>query len=76
MKTQTVPDRPALPWWRVGMVWLVLAGPVAVIAAGIATAVIAVNSADTVVRVPPQAAGAYEPAQKARNHAATPQQPR
>lgn len=73
MKTDTAPDRPALPWWRVGMVWLVLAGPVAVIAAGLATAVIAVRSADTVVRVPQQAVGAYEPAQKARNHAAAPQ---
>ncbi len=73
MKTETDRDRPALPWWRIGTVWLVLAGPVAVIAAGIATAVIAVHGADTVVRVPQQAGGAYEPAQKARNHAAAPQ---
>lgn len=72
MKTETASDRPALPWWRIGMVWLVLAGPVAVIAAGVATAVIAVRSADTVVRVPQQASAAYEPAQKARNHAAAP----
>lgn len=74
MKTEPTSDRPSLPWWRVGTVWLVLAGPVAVIAAGIATAVIAVHRADTVVRVPQQAgSGVYEPAQKARNHAAAPQ---
>ena len=30
------------PWWKYGHVWLVIAGPAAVVVAGIVTAVIAV----------------------------------
>lgn len=62
----------AAPWWRFPIVWLVLAGPAAVIVAGVATAFIAVRGADPVVgsAAPPTAAQA--PAQQARNHAATP----
>ena len=33
-------DAPPPPWWQVGMVWLVLGGPAAVVVAGIVTAVI------------------------------------
>ncbi|MBN9408992.1 MAG: FixH family protein [Burkholderiales bacterium] len=40
---------PVAPWWTFGHVWLVLAGPAAVVVAGIATAVIAVRSPDPVV---------------------------
>lgn len=39
----------ATPWWRIGMVWLVLGGPAVVVVAGITTAVIAYHGADTVV---------------------------
>lgn len=62
----------AAPWWRFPIVWLVLAGPAAVIVAGVATAFVAVRGADPVVgsAAPPTAAQA--PAQQARNHAATP----
>ena len=63
---------PAQPWWRYPYVWLVLAGPAAVVVAGIVTAVIAVRGADTVVTE-----RTFTPAVQGRNHAATPpeQQP-
>ncbi|MBL0726413.1 nitrogen fixation protein FixH [Piscinibacter sp. HJYY11] len=63
------------PWWRVGMVWLVLAGPAAVVLAGIVTLKIALTHVDPVVQVPAAVAdssGSMSPALKARNHAATP----
>jgi hypothetical protein len=37
------------PWYRIGMVWLVLGGPATVVVAGIVTAVIAYRGADPVV---------------------------
>ncbi len=37
------------PWYRIGMVWLVLGGPALVVVAGITTAVIAYRGADPVV---------------------------
>lgn len=36
-------------WWRVGPMWLVVGGPVVVVAAAIATAVIAYRGADPVL---------------------------
>jgi hypothetical protein len=66
---------PAQPWWRVGMMWLVIGGPAVVVAAAIVTAVIAVRGADPVIRDaqrPRTEAAADMPAQQARNHAATP----
>jgi hypothetical protein len=63
------------PWWRVGMVWLVLAGPAAVVLAGVVTFKIAVDNVDPVVQVPAAVAdtsASMSPALRARNHAATP----
>ncbi|HMM87325.1 MAG: nitrogen fixation protein FixH [Gammaproteobacteria bacterium] len=64
------------PWWRVGMVWLVIGGPLTVVVAGIVTAVIAVRGADPVLdtsaRRASMAPTATSPAVQARNHAATP----
>ena len=37
---------PALPWWRYGMVWLVIGGPVSAVIAGLATVWIAERNAD------------------------------
>jgi hypothetical protein len=51
---------PLLPWWRVGMVWLALAGPAVVVVAGVATAVVAFEGADPTVR--PAAGVAQAPA--------------
>jgi len=75
------------PWWRHGFVWLLLAGPAAVVVAGIATIWIAVRGADPVVapdyyrrgiEINKQLAArdkALLPAQQGRNHAATPARP-
>ena len=64
------------PWWRFGIMWLVLGLPATVVCTSLVTAGIAWTHIDPVVTdpVPSQAAGAnaLEPAQRARNHAATP----
>jgi uncharacterized protein len=66
------------PWWRVGMVWLVLGGPAVVVVAAIGTAVVAYRGADPVLTDAPTAQQAVRqlgpdtPAIQARNHAATP----
>lgn len=63
------------PWWREPMVWLVIAGPVAVVVAGVITAAIAVRGADPVLPTGMQTArpDGMTPAVQARNHAATAQ---
>lgn len=68
--------RVARPWWRYGMVWMVIGGPLVVVVAGIATAVIAFRGADPVVVSAPAQVAAEEafdlqPAMAGRNHAAT-----
>ena len=67
-------NRPALPWWRVPMVWLVVGGPALVVAASIATLVVAVRGGDTPLRQTATAPSAetMTPATQARNHAAAP----
>ncbi len=74
------------PWWRHGHVWLLIAGPAAVIVAGIATAVIAIRAPDPLVAQDYYRRGieinktlqdgadakAMLPAVQGRNHAATP----
>jgi uncharacterized protein len=54
------------PWYRHGMVWLVIGGPAAVVVAGIATLVIAIVHPDPVLPT------IETPAVQARNHAVTP----
>lgn len=60
------------PWWRVGMVWLVLGGPASVVVAGFVTLYIAIGVSDEVLST---SAGARQaataPAMQGRNHAAT-----
>ena len=73
------------PWWKFGMVWLVIAGPALVVIAGIATVWIAMRTPDPVVAedyyrrgveinktLAAQRAKALLPALQGRNHAATP----
>jgi hypothetical protein len=66
------------PWWRVGMVWLVLGGPAAVVIAASLTAVVAFRGADVVVSAPVShraqsaADDAEVPAVQARNRGAVP----
>ena len=63
--------KPDLPWWRVPMVWLVIAGPALVVAASIATFVIALRGGDTPLReTAAKQAETMTPATQARNHAA------
>ncbi len=68
---------PSPDWWRVGMVWLVLAGPALVVLASLGTALLAYWGADEVLVATPSARHApvqptgQTPALTARNHAAT-----
>lgn len=63
--------KPALPWWRVPAGWLMVGGPALVVAASVATLVIALRGGDVPLRVTPEAsASALTPATQARNHAA------
>lgn len=68
----TLPPSTRSPsWWSYPMVWVVIAGPLLVVIAGVITAWIAISGADQVVKAP--ASGAHErPALQGRNHAATP----
>ena len=68
------------PWWRYAMVWVVIAGPLAVLVAGFVTLGIAWTHIDPVIGDAAPASlrdqvpnGPTAPAQLARNHAATPQ---
>ncbi len=55
--------------------WLVVGGPLVVVVAGIATAVIALSGADDVLPVKERTQRSEVPAMQGRNHAATPQAP-
>ena len=75
------------PWWRHGLVWLVIAGPAVVVVASFATLWIAMRSPDPVVtpdyyrrgieinRALAAGRKAELPALQGRNHAATPAEP-
>lgn len=70
-------------WWRNGYVWMVVGGPLVVVVAAIATAVIAIKTPDPVVDEDYYRKGLeinktldaerqqMLPAEQARNHAAT-----
>jgi uncharacterized protein len=71
------------PWWRYGHVWLIISGPAIVVVAALATAWIAVRSADPVIDDDYYRHGleinktlahpkTMLPALQGRNHAATP----
>ena len=74
----------AAPWWKFGHVWLVLAGPLVVIVAGVITLWLAMSRPDPVVAEDYYQRGidinktlehpekSLAPAMKGRNHAATP----
>jgi hypothetical protein len=62
-------------WWTYGYLWLVIAGPAAVVVAGIATVWLALAYPETVLAVdasPARKARPLMPALQGRNHAATP----
>lgn len=71
-----------LPWWHYGYVWLLLAGPVAVILASGLTVYLALSTPDPAIedyyrkgmeinKTLGMEADSLAPAQQARNHAAT-----
>ncbi len=74
----------AAPWWRFPLVWMVIAGPAAVVVAGAATVWIAVLTPDPLVAEDYYRRGmninqtlaeqrrALVPAVQGRNHAASP----
>ena len=62
-----------VPWWRVGMVWLVLGGPAAVVLACIVTITLAVRSAEPVLTSQSTRNFSDKPAVQGRNHAASPE---
>lgn len=82
-KSLNSPDQ--RPWWRFGYVWLILAGPAAVVVAGLITFFIALTQGDPVIaedyyrqgiNINKSVAGdaqaaSFAPALQARNHAAT-----
>jgi len=63
----------ATAWWRLPIVWLVIALPAASVFAGFGMLRLAWTDADVVLADPPRvtATGNEAPAMKARNHAAT-----
>ena len=63
--------QPPSPWWRHGMVWLVIGGPAVVVIASFATLAIAIVYPDPLLPTA-AAAPADAPAVQARNHAAAP----
>ena len=63
---------PTLPWWRVPIVWLVIAGPSLVVVASLVTAVLAWRGGDRPLRdAAAPNAQTMTPATQARNHAVT-----
>ncbi len=81
------PTAPAKGWWHYPFVWLVVGLPASAVVAATASGIIAIRNADPVVgeyqaglrhaaaaeSIERGAAhGALEPAERARNHAATP----
>ncbi len=65
-------NAPAEPWWRVRFMWIVVGGPLTVVAAAFATLAIAITHPDPIVNSGKAASPAEVPAVQARNHAATP----
>jgi hypothetical protein len=79
-------DDKTVPWWKHGQVWLLVAGPAAVVVAGVVTAWVAITHPDSVVEEDYYRRGieinrrlaqdrAMLPAVQGRNHAATPARP-
>jgi len=63
---------PAAPWWRFGMMWLVVGGPSVVVVASFVTLALAILNPDPVYKQAATGSAAELPAVQGRNHAATP----
>ena len=64
-------DSRSVKWWRVPMVWLVIAGPAIVVVASFATLTLALLNPDPVLAPERVASPSQLPAVQGRNHAAT-----
>jgi hypothetical protein len=74
MNTQSASKPPTVaPWWRVGVMWFVIGGPLTVVVAGFVTLAIAILNPDPVYTLDDPKTAAEMPAVQGRNHAATPQ---
>ena len=64
---------PVLPWWRVGMVWLVIGGPAIVVVAGFVTLAIAIHGGDRpLLESGTSGVDSHAPATQGRNHVLAP----
>jgi hypothetical protein len=71
-QTRTTDAEPTVAWWRLPIVWMVIAGPAIVVVAGFATLGLAIANPDPVITAPAAMSKADLPAVQGRNHAATP----
>ena len=73
-QSHTPPATDNPPWWKLPIVWLVIAGPAAVVVASLFTVGIAIKHVDPVLDTSKgQVRSQVEaPAVQARNHAASP----
>jgi uncharacterized protein len=81
------PSNPAAPWWKFGLVWLVISGPAVVAVAAVVTTWLAVSNPDPVIAADYYRRGmeinktlaardkANLPAVQGRNHVVTPVRP-
>jgi hypothetical protein len=66
------PHTESLPWWRYGIMWLVVGGPVVVVFAAIASAVIAIRGADVELNAVNHGHGAAQMGQPPKRAATLP----
>jgi uncharacterized protein len=71
-QTRSIDTEPTVAWWRLPIVWMVIAGPAMVVVAGFATLGLAIANPDPVISSPAATSKADLPAVQGRNHAATP----
>ena len=82
MSKQLNPPQTGQPWWRFGLVWMVVGGPAVVVVAALVTFYIAATNPDPVLNVTPRTALqerqgiTHAPAMQGRNHAATGELPK
>lgn len=70
-KTESVASATTAPWWRVGVMWMVIGGPLLVVVASFATLALAILNPDPVYTQAAATSAAELPAVQGRNHAAT-----
>jgi hypothetical protein len=71
-RTNQVPESESPAWWRLPIVWMVIAGPAIVVVASFTTLALAIRHPDPVLEQASTMSKADQPAMQGRNHAATP----